>query len=220
MTDQPGAPLADTSDMLAVHAGFREAFATAPARIGGIRKGDTERTELIAAYYRHILAFLVVHHESEDEVLWPLLAERLPEVEAARVREIASQHEGLHGALDSASEALAAWTAAPGDGTAVALVDALSSVETPLLSHLGQEEAEVLPLAAQVITAPEWGMMPQHGMAHLPPDSIFLALGLIRENLDQEHRDEMLAHMPPPAVEFWTTTGEAMFVDFMARVRS
>ena len=212
-------PLADTSDMLAVHAGFREAFATAPVRIGTIPHGDAARTELIAAYYRHILAFLVVHHQSEDEILWPLLAERLPQADAARVREIAAQHEGLHGALESAFEALAAWTVQPDEVNATALVDALAELEVPLLSHLGQEEAEVLPLAAQVITAPEWGMMPAHGMAHLPPQSMFLALGLIRENLDEAQRDHMLANMPPPAVEFWTTVGEPTFVDFMAQVR-
>jgi hypothetical protein len=41
----------------------------------------------------------------------------------------------------------------------------------------------------------------------------------VRESMTQAQRDNMLAHMPPPVVEMWTTQGEAAFNAYMAEVR-
>ena len=81
-------PLADTSDMARVHQVFREAIAAAPALIGSATARGRERLELVATYYRNVLALLHAHHDGEDELIWPLLIERAPD-EADDVRRIA-----------------------------------------------------------------------------------------------------------------------------------
>ncbi len=87
-----------------------------------------------------------------------------------------------------------------------------------LAEHLDEEEAEVLPLAAENLSAEEWGALPGHGMANFHGDKIWLILGLIRERMNDEQRAAMLEHMPPPAVEMWTGFGEQAFRDYAAVV--
>jgi hypothetical protein len=36
--------------------------------------------------------------------------------------------------------------------------------------------------------------------------------------MTQEQRDQMLAHMPPPAVEMWTSVGEQAYKNLVAEV--
>jgi hypothetical protein len=44
-------------------------------------------------------------------------------------------------------------------------------------------------------------------------------MGLVREQLDQAHRDSMLAHMPPQMRTAWTEQMEPAFNAFVRRVR-
>jgi hypothetical protein len=45
-------------------------------------------------------------------------------------------------------------------------------------------------------------------------DKIWLILGLIRQQMNDEQR----ARKPPPAVEMWTSVGESSFNQLMAEV--
>lgn len=213
-----GPPMADTSDMYAVHRVFRDALESAPSYVGGAGS-DAQRVELVGGYYDNVLALLAVHHEGEDLLLWPRLLERLPD-SADRIRAVADQHGDLHDLLPAARAAVAQWVASPDDTTEAALLAALDAMAAPLLRHLDQEEEVILPLAGQVITAPEWGELPEHGTQNYDGDKLWLVLGLLRENLTQEQRDLMIEHMPPPAVEFWTQTGEGLYLDYVRQLRA
>src|SRR4051794_18746758 len=68
----------DTRDMVAVHAVFRQALATAPRIVGGASRTDRQHAANVASFYANLLAFLHVHHEGEDALLWPKLLERSP----------------------------------------------------------------------------------------------------------------------------------------------
>ena len=87
-----------------------------------------------------------------------------------------------------------------------------------LEEHLEEEEQNVLPLAAANLSIEEWGALPGHGMAHFEGDKIWLILGLIRERMTDEQRADMLAHLPPPALEMWTGFGEQAFKDYSSVV--
>jgi hypothetical protein len=216
---QAGPPLADTSDMLQVHRVFREAIAAAPAYVAGAAARGADGVELAGAYYANVFRFLHAHHEGEDEIVWPTLYERAPD-DAARVAEIAAQHKDVLTSLEAAEAQVAAWRASgsTADGEKVAAaVDALGVI---LLSHLDQEEAFVVPLAAKHMTAPEWGQLPSHGMRTFDGDRLWLILGLVREQMRPDQIAIMEAHMPPPLLEMWQTFGSDQFTRFMTDVRS
>ena len=209
-------PLADTSDMARVHQVFREAIAAAPALIGSATAKGRERVDLVASYYRNVLALLHAHHDGEDELIWPLLIERAPD-EAEEVRRIAGQHTDVAAALVAAMAAIDDWQASADDGTGSAAV-AIANLGAALLPHLDQEEAFVVPLAAKHIYAPEWGELPGHALRNFSGDKMWLILGLIREQFSVEMIAMMDEHMPPPVVAMWQQH-ETEFKNFVRALR-
>ena len=105
------------------------------------------------------------HHEGEEEVVFPLLRDALPRGEAL-LDELAEQHEEAMALLATARQWLAAW---PGGGDAVQLelVGALGSLRAHLVEHLDEEERRGLPLAAEYLSAEEWGQLPGPRAARL-----------------------------------------------------
>jgi hemerythrin-like domain-containing protein len=71
--------LTDTRDMKWVHDAFRRALADAPDQLACVQDGDTERAQRLASYLGEVLWLLHAHHDAEDELLYPLLAERVPQ---------------------------------------------------------------------------------------------------------------------------------------------
>lgn len=76
----------------------------------------------------------------------------------------------------------------------------------------------MLPLAAQHLTIEEWAALPAHGMKVFSGDKLWLVMGLLRDRMTQEQRDAMLAHMPPPVVEFWQQVGEPSYREFLVEL--
>ncbi len=81
-----------------------------------------------------------------------------------------------------------------------------------------RRSASACPLAAEYLSAEEWGQLPGHGLAAFDGDKVWLILGLIRERMNEEQREAMLSHMPPPAVQMWTGFGEHAFNELAAQV--
>jgi hypothetical protein len=202
--------------MAAVHKVFRSSFGSAPEFIASA-KGDDARRALIADYYGNVMSFLEVHHDGEEELLFPLLVERMPGSRDLVDQAKEAHHQAL-AALNTSKDALSEWTN-NGDADAGDLERSLATLNEVLCAHLDMEEAEIMPLAGDHLTIEEWGMLPAHGFANFKGDKIWLILGLIRENFTDHQRAEMLAHMPPPAVQMWETMGESSFNQMIGEVR-
>lgn len=219
-TTQAGArerpPLADTSDMAQVHKVFRDAVTAAPSLIGSTTASDPARLNLVASYYRNVLALLHAHHDGEDDLIWPLLIERAPD-DAAEVRRVAGQHADVDSALTKASAAIDEWEQLGDDISGRAATSAVSALGFALLSHLDEEEAFIVPLAAKHIFAPEWGALPGHALRNFSGDKMWLVLGLIREQMSAAQLAVMDDHMPPPVLAMWRQH-ETEFGDFVSRL--
>ncbi len=209
-------PRADVSDMFAVHNGFRSAFGSALTYVASTTD-DPARVALVADFYDNVIGFLHVHHEGEDELVTPLLLARADQTEL--VQSVAAQHQDVLVPLAEVESALGIWRADPTDEAAAQVVAAIAALDGVLTSHLDQEEGAILPLCADHLSAQEWGALPAHGMANFPGDKIWLILGLIQEQMTADQQAEMLAHMPPPAVEMWTGFGHAAFDGYVAELR-
>lgn len=215
MTDAATLPLADTSDMAQIHRVFRSALAEAPELVGSVADGDTERAELVASYYLNVLALLHAHHEGEDELLTPKLIERLPE-QAGLIERVAGQHQGVLTGLEASESGLRAWRDDPTIDAGAVLAGTLATLGADLARHLDEEEREIVPLAATCINVAEWGELPGHALRTFTGDKMWLILGLVREQFTAEQIAEMEAHMPAALTEFWRSTGQGLFDEFMA----
>jgi hypothetical protein len=212
-------PLADVTEMAAVHRVFRNALGAAPQLVGPAAT-DAERAERVGTYLDNVLRLLHVHHESEDECLTPRLIARGTPDEVTEVKRIAAQHDLVRPDIEAATDRIAGFRAQPSVDTAATLAGSLATLNASLTDHLDEEETTAMPIAAKYINVVEWGELPGHGLQNFTGDKIWLIIGLIREQMTDEQRADMLAHMPPPVAEFWTGTGEKLFTDFMSALRN
>jgi hypothetical protein len=203
--------------MYAVHGVFRDTLGAAPGLVRDIAPDDSERVALIANYYENILSFLEAHHNGEETLVFPLLRARCP-ASGELLDRLEAEHEEALALLEQANGALAAWPEAGNVATQAAAADALEALRVPLCAHLDEEESEGLRLCAETLSIEEWGALPGHGMANFHGDKIWLILGLIRERMTDQQRTSMLEHMPPPAVEMWTSFGEQAFKELSNEV--
>ena len=213
---QSSAARPDVSDMPAVHKVFRTSLAQGPELVSSAAGNDARRA-LIADYYGNVMAFLESHHHGEEEIVFPLLIERAP-AQKAIVEKGETEHASVVGLMDAVKNNLSAWNAG-GDSNSADVVRSLEALNAGLIPHLDYEEDEILPLAESNMTVEEWGELPGHAMGSFQGDKIWLIMGLIRENFSQSQRDQMLARMPPPAVQMWETMGESSYKTMIAEVR-
>jgi iron-sulfur cluster repair protein YtfE (RIC family) len=204
------------AEMAAAHKSFRSSLASAPALIDSA-VGDGHRRALIANYYANVLAALEVHHEGEEELLFPLLIERVPEL-----REVVDlgteQHEQVLPLLAAAKTATATWESS-GDSGGPELARALRALDEALSVHLDYEEGTIMPIAAEHISVEEWEMLPRHTMENFTGDKPWLLVGWARENRTPEQWAMMLDRAPPPMRQWWETVGEPSFNALIAELR-
>jgi len=213
----PGNYDTDVSDMFAIHKALTGALDAAPTYVAkaGV---DSERVEVIGSFYENVIELLHVHHTGEDELVYPVLEERCAE-SRSELERIDDQHKLLHGPMDAGRSAIATWREGSSGDDAQAVIDAIASIADPLRAHLAEEETVMLPIASKWMSPEEWGRLPGHGMMIFRADKPWLGLGLVREQLNQEQRDGMLAGMPPEMRTMWTEQMEPAFNAFIAEVR-
>jgi len=213
-----GQVLIDTRDMVAVHDAFKRALGDAPSQLALVDDGDTLRAGRVVDYLAELLWLLHAHHDAEDELLYPILSERVPEE-----RELFSRMDAQHASLSTSIRAVE--SAADRFKTSGSIVDgrdcadACDLLRGALGEHLDEEENEVLPIAAQCVTPVEWGALPAHAISHYHGTRIWLPFGLVLEAMPDDVREDLLAHVPPPVSQMWFGGGSTAFANEMAFVR-
>ena len=216
MTTTHDVPRPEVSDMIAVHQALRESLGSGPKLVRGVDGSDAGRVALIANLFDNVLVFLHVHDAGEEQLIFPLLRERCPD-ERSMLEQMAAQHADVVELLARSEDALSAWAAGEATGQEDSAT-ALEELAARLDQHLVDEERQVLPLCAEHLSLEEWGALPGHALGSFTGDKVWLILGLIRKHMTQAQRDQMLAHMPPPALEMWTSMGEQAYKNLVAEV--
>ena len=211
-------PRPNTRDMLAIHQVFRDAFGCSPQLVGSVCNDQTDSVETVAAYYANVLALLRAHHEGEDELIWPKLIERAPE-ERDLVTRMEAAHEGLNTALVECESRLAAWIASPDIDHGASLAASLATLGVLCAAHFDEEERRILPLAEEHCTVEEWAELPAHAMRTFGGDRLWLAIGLVREQMPPAAQAMQLEKMPPPVRDMWLNGGSENFDRFVAELR-
>ena len=129
------------------------------------------------------------HHLAEDDLFFPYLRERLPDVD---FEALMAEHQEMHEILDEMQAAREA-------GSLDAMQRALSRMAELWHSHIAVEEAEFSPeVAAKISTVPETIEMAQKAAAlsqeHAQPAP--LAVPFLLYNLEGDDRAYFMAAMP------------------------
>ena len=187
----------DVRDMAIVHKTFRRAFEESAQLVLTNPTPSAQRVTFLADHIDFVIGVLHHHHESEDLLLYPLLAERAKD-QLAMVDEVGHQHVEVNGAIDAVTQSCAAWRSAPSADTGKQLAAALDDLNTVLQPHLDDEEQKVVPLAAVTLTQEEWTAMGDQAQAGIPKNMLPVAFGLLLEPLGDTDKAYMKGHLPTP----------------------
>lgn len=191
--DQP----IDVRDMAIVHQTFRRSYQESAALVRADPTPSQHRVEFLADHVDFGISLLHHHHGGEDELLYPLLLERVPD-QAANTEHIEHEHQEVAAHIDAVSAACQAWRTAPTAENGEALATALDVLNERLQQHLDDEERDIVPLAAVTLTQEEWETLGRHAMAAIPKDKLGIAFGMLTEPLSDDDRHFMKSHLPAP----------------------
>ncbi len=153
------APLTDTRVMPVIHTLFRRELRLAGGLLRGVADGDTARAGIVADHLDLVGGILHHHHTAEDELVWPLLLERVPEELAPIVHLMESQHGRVEQLLDEIGPLLATWRRTAGAIERDRMATLYDELYVALVEHLEAEEQRLLPIAARSVTQDEWERM-------------------------------------------------------------
>jgi hemerythrin-like domain-containing protein len=187
----------DVRDMAIVHRTFRNAYDESARLVRSNPTPSPARVTFLADHIDFGVGMLHHHHESEDQLLYPVLIERVPE-QAAHTEQVEHEHQLVAGAIDAVSTACAAWRRQPSAETGEALAAALVGLNDTLQGHLDDEERDIVPLAAITLTQAEWDALGEHSRAQIPRDRMPIAFGMLLEPLDEADRAYMKRQLPAP----------------------
>src|SRR5262249_37403827 len=144
----PNGP-ADTRLMGLIHGALRRDLGRARTALAHTPAPGQRRA--IPGHLGWMMQFLQAHHEPEDNGLYPMVRERLPEA-APLLDSMHADHEAIAGGIDAVAARAADYGRGDDAGEGPRLLAAIDTLEATLLPHLRREEGEAMPLVAAALT--------------------------------------------------------------------
>ncbi|EWT00262.1 hypothetical protein N865_12990 [Intrasporangium oryzae NRRL B-24470] len=190
--------LTDTREMLIVHSLFRRELRLAGSLVRGVQPGDTRSAQVAGDHLALVEHVLHHHHTTEDELLWPLLTERVADELHPVVGLMESQHTRVDRLLEEIAQARPVWAAAPTRAAGEALADRYDELYAGLVEHLDAEETRVLPLVSRCITPAEWARLSKAGQDSVPRKHRTLVVGMLLHDSGPEGEALLFGSAPAP----------------------
>ena len=183
----------DMSMMFAMHDALRRELVQV-ARIGR-RTGDHPGQLLRAALgWELFKKFLLAHHQSEDDTLWPALRANVAG-QPGRVA-LADALEAEHAVIEPLLIAIDAAAADPDYGYQ-RFGDIVDELATKLTAHLAHEETDGLPLIDASLTELQWQHFAQVHTERIRGDAS-LYMPWLLNGASPQMLDAILGKFPPP----------------------
>jgi hypothetical protein len=198
MTRHDDTVTADVRDMVVVHGAFRREFRLAPALVRGTTRNDRRRARRVGRHLGLLTDLLHHHHATEDRVLWPLLAGRVPAGTRPLVELAETQHAQIAETMGCVEAVLPHWMASASAGTREDLAVALVRLDAAVAEHLAMEEDRILPLLVRHLSAAEYARLGDEALASLPKARIPLVFGMLMYEGDPDVIATILTNAPAP----------------------
>lgn len=205
-------------EMALIHRIFRRGFAELAATVGQVPAGDREWAKAVGGHVEFMLTGLSAHHETEDDLAWPVLLTRA-EPSSVLIDRMQEQHRGLHTAISDVRTLTGAWVDEPAPEAASALSASLYDLLEHLQEHLDDEEADVVPLLAATFSIEEWEAVGRKGFEKFTPEQRFIAMGQMLEVATPAEAAAMTAKLPWPVMALWRVVGRRRYRRYLEAVR-
>ncbi len=207
-----------TQQMPLIHRIFRRELPSLRRMVGEVPPTGAERARSVADHLHFVLDGLHHHHSNEDEMVWPLLVDRVG-LDAPLVERMAQQHRQIDVAVADVRGAAGPWAAKPTATTAATLASRLDALIEALHAHLDEEENVVVPLIDQHLTRQEWEEMGRKGFEKFAPKERPIAMGQLVEVATPEEAKAMFADLPVFIRLLWKVAGRRQYRHYVGRVR-
>lgn len=199
-----------TAAMRRVHRVFLWAYNEAPGLVRSVAEGDRERSAYVGEVLSNFDKLLHVHHEAEDQLMYPKLAARAPAC-ALHVDEMLAQHAAVAERLTAIGPLREAWTQTGAAGTGEDLAAKYESLSALLKVHLRQEVTEVTPAVEKVVSAKELEEIAGHGVDAFDKKVVLAYLGMILATNPIEEQREFIKDMPLPIRLAYGLVGKRLY---------
>lgn len=180
-----------------IHAAFRRDLARFDGALGSFPTGSTSRAAALGRAWDNYASQLHHHHEDEETIFWPALREL--GVDVSLMTDLEGEHEAMTRALEGAEAAMATFVADPSKGNVTAARTAMSTLREVLDAHLGHEERDLEPFAAQQVDSAQMKAAQKSvRAAHQGGAGTFMAWLL--DGADADATSFMRSDIPPPVL--------------------
>ncbi|GAB3263396.1 hypothetical protein GCM10027456_45600 [Kineosporia babensis] len=212
----------DTWEMVFAHKIYRREFRILPGIIRAVADSDRRRAELVGAHLQLVVGALHHHHEAEDDLLWPIMLQRVISTDSEIVLRMESQHERLENLLNQVNTLNAGWRGSAAGPARDELADVLAQASAALDEHLADEERDLLPLVPGNVSPAEWEALNERarsGMAVKNPKLALVLLGFALEDATEQEKQSILAELPAPIRLLWRWPGQRWFAQARDELR-
>lgn len=186
-----------TAGMRRVHRFFLWAYEEAPGLVRSVEPGDTARATYVGEVLGNFDNVLHVHHEGEDLLMYPRLAERAP-VCALHVEQMLAHHRQVTQRLESIEPVRLRWMETADADIGKDLAERYEDLSTLLQVHLRREVTEVMPVVDRVMTEKEMDAVGQHGIDQFDKKFLVGYLGMVLATNPPGDREELFKEIPLP----------------------
>lgn len=196
--------------MRRIHRVFLWAYDEAPGLVRSAGPGDTARAAYVGEVLGNFDKILHIHHEGEDLLMYPQLAERAPAC-ALHVEQMLEQHRQVARRLEEIEPLRIRWMESAGAEARDDLAERYEDLSSVLNVHLRREVTEVMPAVDKVMTEKELTMAAEHGTGHFSKKFLVGYLGMVLATNPPGEREELFKEMPAPVRVAYRVVGRRMY---------
>jgi hypothetical protein len=199
-----------TAGMRRIHRVFLWAYDEAPGLVRSAAPGDTARAAYVGEVLGNFDKLLHIHHESEDELMYPQLSERAPAC-ALHVGQMLEQHRQVTQRLENIEPVRLRWMETADAETGQELAERYEDLKAVLNVHLRREVTEVMPAVDKVMTQKEMKAAAEHGSSQVSNKFLVGYLGMVLATNPPADRKELFKEIPAPVRLAYRLIGRRMY---------
>jgi hypothetical protein len=196
--------------MRRIHRVFLWAYDEAPGLVRSAKPGDTVRAAYVGEVLGNFDKILHVHHEGEDLLMYPQLAERAPAC-AVHVEQMLEQHRQVARRLENIEPLRMRWMETADTEVRDDLAERYEDLSAVLNVHLRREVTEVMPAVDKVMTEKELVMAAEHGSSQFDKKFLVGYLGMVLATNPPGEREELFKEIPAPVRLAYRLVGRRMY---------
>lgn len=196
--------------MRRIHRVFLWAYDEAPGLVRSAQPGDTVRAAYVGEVLGNFDKILHVHHEGEDLLMYPQLAERAPAC-AVHVEQMLEQHRQVARRLENIEPLRMRWMETADAEVRDDLAERYEDLSAVLNAHLRREVTEVMPAVDKVMTEKELVMAAEHGSSQFDKKFLVGYLGMVLATNPPGEREELFKEIPAPVRLAYRLVGRRMY---------